>query len=91
MTGGSAVIAFRPLVGVASDRFFDGARLIRQNLDFIASQAVGYLTSTDYKNLLSKLLMPVELQQIHKIVEMTSKIFTEQSATTSQEVVTLSV
>ena len=50
MTGGSAVIALRPLVGVASDRFFDGARLIRQNLDFIASQAVGYLTSTDYKN-----------------------------------------
>ena len=50
MTGGSAVIAYRPLVGVASDRFFDGARLIRQNLDFIASQAVGYLTSTDYKN-----------------------------------------
>jgi len=47
---GSAVIAYRPLVGVSSDRFFDAARLIRQNLDFIASQAVGYLTSTDYKN-----------------------------------------
>ena len=50
MTGGSAVIALRPLVGVASDRFFDAARLIRQNLDFIAREAVGYLTSTDYKN-----------------------------------------
>ena len=50
MTGGSAVISYRPLVGVSSDRFFDAARLIRQNLDFIASQAVGYLTSTDYKN-----------------------------------------
>ena len=47
---GAGVIAYRPLVGVASDRFFDAARLIRQNLDFIADQAVGYLTSTDYKN-----------------------------------------
>ena len=47
---GSAVIAYRPLVGVASDRFFDAARLIRQNLDFIANEAVGYITSTDYKN-----------------------------------------
>ena len=50
MTGGAAVISFRPLVGVSSDRFFDAARLIRQNLDFIANEAVGYLTSTDYKN-----------------------------------------
>jgi len=49
-TSGAGVIAYRPLVGVASDRFFDAARLIRQNLDFIADQAVGYLTSTDYKN-----------------------------------------
>ena len=49
-TNGAAVIAYRPLVGVASDRFFDAARLIRQNLDFIANEAVGYLTSTDYKN-----------------------------------------
>ena len=50
MTNGAAVIALRPLVGVSSDRFFDAARLIRGNLDFIASEAVGYLTSTDYKN-----------------------------------------
>ena len=50
MTNGAAVIAFRPLVGVSPDRFFDAARLIRQNLDFIATEAVGYLTSTDYKN-----------------------------------------
>jgi hypothetical protein len=50
MTGGAAVIAFRPLVGVSSDRFFDAARMIRTNLDFIAREAVGYLTSTDYKN-----------------------------------------
>ena len=47
---GSGVIAYRPLVGVASDRFFDAARLIRQNLDFIAQETVGYITSTDYKN-----------------------------------------
>jgi hypothetical protein len=49
-TNNSAVISFRPLVGVASDRFFDAARMIRTNLDFIAYEAVGYLTSTDYKN-----------------------------------------
>ena len=50
MTNGAAVIALRPLVGVSSDRFFDAARLIRANLDFIAKEAVGYITSTDYKN-----------------------------------------
>jgi hypothetical protein len=49
-TNNSAVIAFKPLVGVASNRFFDAARIIRYNLDFIASEAVGYLTSTDYRN-----------------------------------------
>ena len=48
-TNNAAVISFRPLVGVASDRFFDAARMIRTNLDFIAGEAVGYLTSTDYK------------------------------------------
>ena len=47
---GMAVIAYRPLLGVSSDRFFDAARLIRQNLDFIAHETVGYITSTDYKN-----------------------------------------
>ena len=50
MTNGAAAIAFRPLLGVSSDRFFDAARLIRLNLDYIAGEAVGYLTSTDYKN-----------------------------------------
>ena len=50
MTNGAAAIAFRPLVGVSSDRFFDAARLIRQNLDFIAQETVGYITSTEYKN-----------------------------------------
>ena len=50
MTNGAAVVAFRPLVGVSPDRFFDAARLIRQNLDFIAQETVGYITSTEYKN-----------------------------------------
>jgi hypothetical protein len=50
MTDGAAIIALQPLVGVATDRFFDAARMIRYNLDFIAAETVGYLTSTDYKN-----------------------------------------
>ena len=50
MTNGAAVVSLRPLLGTAADRFFDGARLIKLNLDFIAKEAVGYLTSTDYKN-----------------------------------------
>jgi hypothetical protein len=45
---GAAVVAFQPLSGVASDRFFDAARMIRLNLDYIAKETVGYLTSTDY-------------------------------------------
>ena len=45
MEAGSAVIAFVPLKGVAGDRFFDGARMIRQNADYIAGEAVGFLTS----------------------------------------------
>jgi len=49
-TNGSSIISLQPLAGVSSDRFFDGARMIRMNLDFIASEAVGYLTSTDYKS-----------------------------------------
>jgi hypothetical protein len=48
MTNGSAVIAFQPLSGVASDRFFDAARMIRMNLDYIASETVGFLTSGVY-------------------------------------------
>ena len=49
-TNGAAVVSFVPLVGVASDRFFDAARMIRLNLDFIANETVGYLTSTEYRN-----------------------------------------
>ena len=50
MTDGAAVLSFEPLVGVTSDRFFDAARMIRYNLDYIANETVGYITSTDYKN-----------------------------------------
>ena len=39
---GAAIITFRPLEGTASDRYFDAARLIRDNLDFIASETVGF-------------------------------------------------
>jgi hypothetical protein len=35
---------------IISGRFFDAANLIRLNLDFIANEAVGFITSTDYKN-----------------------------------------
>jgi hypothetical protein len=50
MTNGASIVSFQPLAGVATDRFFDAARMIRMNLDFIAKEAVGYLTSTSYKN-----------------------------------------
>ena len=50
MTDGAAIIALQPLLGVSTDRFFDAARMIRYNLDYIAKETVGYLTSTDYKN-----------------------------------------
>ena len=45
MTDGAAVVALQPLLGVATDRFFDAARMIRLNLDYIAQEAVGFLTS----------------------------------------------
>ena len=45
---GAAVVSYRPLAGVSTDRFFDAARLIRQNIDFIAQETVGYLNSNDY-------------------------------------------
>jgi hypothetical protein len=48
--GGASVIAFKPLSGTAPDRYFDAARIIRYNLEFIAAEAVGYLTSTDYQS-----------------------------------------
>lgn len=35
---------------IIGGRFFDAANLIRLNLDFIANESIGFLTSTDYKN-----------------------------------------
>jgi hypothetical protein len=35
---------------IIGGRFFDAANMIRLNLDFIANEAVGYITSTDYKS-----------------------------------------
>jgi len=49
-TGGAAVIAFTPLVGVSTSIYFDAANLVRQNAQYIAHESVGYVTSTDYKN-----------------------------------------
>ena len=48
MTDNAAVIAFEPLSGVKTDRFFDASRMIRYNLDFIAKETVAYLNSPDY-------------------------------------------
>jgi len=45
MTDGAAIIALQPLLGVSTDRFFDAARMIRYNLDYIAKESVGFLTS----------------------------------------------
>jgi len=45
MTDGAAIVALQPLLGVSTDRFFDAARMIRLNLDYIAQEAVGFLTS----------------------------------------------
>jgi hypothetical protein len=50
MTDGAAVVSLQPLAGVSTDRFFDATRLIRLNLDYIANETVGYLTSTQYRN-----------------------------------------
>lgn len=46
----ASIIAFQPLLGVEVDRYFDASRMLRYNLEFIAAEAVGYLTSTDYQN-----------------------------------------
>jgi hypothetical protein len=45
MTDGAAIIALQPLLGVSTDRFFDAARMIRYNLDYIAKESIGFLTS----------------------------------------------
>ena len=48
-TNNSAAVSFRPLAGVSTDRFFDAARLIRENIEFIADETIGYIESTDYQ------------------------------------------
>jgi hypothetical protein len=45
MIDGAAIVAFEPLLGTNLDRYFDGARMIRLNLDYIARETVGFLTS----------------------------------------------
>jgi len=45
MTNGSAIVSLQPLLGVSTDRYFDAARMIRMNLDYIANESVGFLTS----------------------------------------------
>ena len=50
MSDGASIVSFQPLAGVSTDRFFDAARMIRYNLDFIAAETVGYLTSISYRN-----------------------------------------
>jgi hypothetical protein len=45
MTNGAAIVSFEPLEGVQVDRFFDGARMLRLNIDYIAKESVGFLTS----------------------------------------------
>jgi len=51
-TNDASVVAFKPLdpTGVSSDRYFDAARMIRYNLEFIAAETVGYISSTAYQN-----------------------------------------
>ena len=44
-TNGAAVVTFVPLSGVSPDRFFDAARMIRFNTEYIARESVGFLTS----------------------------------------------
>jgi len=49
-TNNAAVISFVPLAGVSSNRFFDAARIIRLNLDFIANESMGYVTNFEHYN-----------------------------------------
>jgi predicted acyltransferase (DUF342 family) len=42
---GASIVALQPLLGVEVDRYFDAARMIRYNLEFIANETVGFLTS----------------------------------------------
>lgn len=66
----AAVIAYRPLVGVASDRFFDAARLIRRNLKYIKNEAVGFTTSA-----LSGFAGSITDQDVNTLSDNVSNIF----------------
>ena len=43
---------------IIGGRFFDAANMIRLNLDFIAAEAIGFLTSTDYKSTPTTFIVP---------------------------------
>ena len=45
MKNGASIVSLQPLLGVSTDRFFDAARMIRMNLDYIANESVGFLIS----------------------------------------------
>ena len=46
MTNGSSIISFQPLLGTSADRYFDAARMIRMNLNYIAKESVAYAKDT---------------------------------------------
>jgi len=43
---------------IIGGRFFDAANMIRLNLDFIAAETIGFLTSTDYKSSPTTFVVP---------------------------------
>ena len=47
-TNGAAIVSLQPLLGISTGRYFDATRLLRLNSNYIAQEAVGYLTSTQY-------------------------------------------
>ena len=47
-TNGAAIVSLQPLLGISTDRYFDAARMIRLNRNYIAQETVGYITSTQY-------------------------------------------
>jgi len=49
-TTGSAIVSLQPLLGISTGRYFDATRLLRLNVNYIAQEAVGYLTSTQYNS-----------------------------------------
>jgi hypothetical protein len=48
-TNGAAIVSLQPLLGISTGRYFDATRLLRLNLNYIAQEAVGYFTSTQYR------------------------------------------